>query len=66
VPDDHWGEIVRAHIILESGASLDESAVRAYCRDQLAGYKVPATFQVDAELPRNASGKVLKRTLRAV
>jgi len=66
VPDDHWGEVVRAHIILESGASLDESAVRAYCRDQLAGYKVPALFQVDAELPRNASGKVLKRALRAV
>lgn len=66
VPDDHWGEVVRAHIILETGESLDETAVRAYCRDQLAGYKVPALFQVDAELPRNASGKVLKRALRAV
>lgn len=66
VPDDHWGEVVRAHIILETGASLDEAAVRAYCRERLAGYKVPALFQVDDELPRNASGKVLKRALRAV
>jgi acyl-CoA synthetase (AMP-forming)/AMP-acid ligase II len=66
VPDDHWGEVVRAHVVLEAGASLDEDAVRAYCRDRLAGYKVPATFQVDGELPRNASGKVLKRALRAV
>ncbi|MBB4910908.1 class I adenylate-forming enzyme family protein [Actinophytocola algeriensis] len=66
VPDEHWGEVVRAHIVLESGARLDEDAVRAYCRDRLAGYKVPAVFHVDEDLPRNASGKVLKRTLRAV
>lgn len=57
---------MRAHIILEAGVSLDEEEVRAYCRSQLAGYKVPATFTVDAEFPRNASGKVLKRELRAV
>jgi acyl-CoA synthetase (AMP-forming)/AMP-acid ligase II len=66
VPDEHWGEVVRAHIVLEPGARLDEDAVRAYCRDRLAGYKVPAVFHVDEDLPRNASGKVLKRTLRAV
>jgi acyl-CoA synthetase (AMP-forming)/AMP-acid ligase II len=66
VPDDHWGETVRAHVILEAGVTLDEEAVRAYCRSQLAGYKVPASFSVLAEFPRNASGKVLKRELRAV
>ncbi|WP_460393003.1 class I adenylate-forming enzyme family protein [Actinophytocola sediminis] len=66
VPDEHWGEVVRAHVILEDGAGLDEDAVRAYCRSQLAGYKVPAQFSVDRDFPRNASGKVLKRELRAV
>jgi acyl-CoA synthetase (AMP-forming)/AMP-acid ligase II len=64
VPDDHWGELVRAHVVLEPGAGFDEDEVRAYCREQLAGYKVPALFQVHDELPRNASGKILKRELR--
>jgi acyl-CoA synthetase (AMP-forming)/AMP-acid ligase II len=66
VPDDHWGEVVRAHIILEADAALDEDEVRAFCRANLAGYKVPALFSVDPDFPRNASGKVLKRDLRAV
>lgn len=65
VPDDHWGEIVRAHVIVEPGATFAEDQVREYARQRLAGYKVPAVFQVDADLPRNASGKVLKRELRA-
>ncbi|KAA9157625.1 long-chain fatty acid--CoA ligase [Amycolatopsis acidicola] len=66
VPDDHWGEIVRAHVILEDGAEFDTETVRAWCRKELAGYKVPAVFSVDQEFPRNASGKVLKRELRTV
>jgi acyl-CoA synthetase (AMP-forming)/AMP-acid ligase II len=66
VPDEHWGETVRAHVVLEAGVTLDEEAVRAYCRAQLAGYKVPASFSVLPEFPRNASGKILKRELRAV
>jgi acyl-CoA synthetase (AMP-forming)/AMP-acid ligase II len=66
VPDDHWGEVVRAHIILEADAALDEDEVRTFCRANLAGYKVPALFSVDPDFPRNASGKVLKRDLRAV
>lgn len=64
VPDEHWGEIVRAHVILEPDNELDEEAIKAYCKTKLAGYKVPAQFTVRAEFPRNASGKVLKRELR--
>jgi acyl-CoA synthetase (AMP-forming)/AMP-acid ligase II len=64
VADEHWGEIVRAHVIVEPGAAFDEAEVREYCRARLAGYKVPAVFVVQDELPRNASGKVLKRDLR--
>jgi acyl-CoA synthetase (AMP-forming)/AMP-acid ligase II len=63
-PDEHWGEIVRAHVILEDGAAFDVDEVRAWCRARLAGYKVPARFSLDADFPRNASGKVLKRELR--
>jgi acyl-CoA synthetase (AMP-forming)/AMP-acid ligase II len=64
VPDERWGEIVRAHVVLAPDADFDEDQVRAYCRTRLAGYKVPALFQVEHDLPRNASGKVLKRVLR--
>jgi acyl-CoA synthetase (AMP-forming)/AMP-acid ligase II len=64
VPDDHWGEIVRAHIVREPAVPFDEAEVRRYCRARLAGYKVPAIFLVQDQLPRNASGKVLKRELR--
>jgi acyl-CoA synthetase (AMP-forming)/AMP-acid ligase II len=64
VPDEHWGEIVRAHVVLAPGARFDEAEVRAHCRARLAGYKVPAEFVVQADLPRNAGGKVLKRELR--
>ena len=43
-PDDHWGEIVRAHVVLESGSAFDEDAAAAFCRQRMAGYKVPANF----------------------
>ncbi|MFC7496983.1 MULTISPECIES: class I adenylate-forming enzyme family protein [unclassified Nocardioides] len=64
VPDEHWGEVVRAHIVLEQGAEFDEEQVREFARERLAAYKMPATFSIDRSLPRNASGKVLKRELR--
>jgi acyl-CoA synthetase (AMP-forming)/AMP-acid ligase II len=64
VQDEHWGEIVRAHVILEQGAGFDEEAVRGYARQHLAAYKIPALFEIQDDFPRNASGKVLKRELR--
>jgi acyl-CoA synthetase (AMP-forming)/AMP-acid ligase II len=64
VADEHWGEIVRAHVILEPGARFDEAAVREYTHQQLAAYKIPALFEIQDAFPRNASGKVLKRELR--
>ena len=63
-PDDHWGEIVRAHVVLQEGEALDEEGLRTFCRERLATYKIPALFRVHDELPRNASGKILKRELR--
>jgi acyl-CoA synthetase (AMP-forming)/AMP-acid ligase II len=64
LPDTHWGERVAAAIVLRPGERVDESALDALCREQLAGYKRPrAWFFVD-EIPKNVSGKILKRALR--
>jgi len=64
VPDEHWGEVVRAHLVLRDGAELDREAAVELCRSRLAAYKVPVEFRVEPDLPRNATGKVLRRTLR--
>jgi acyl-CoA synthetase (AMP-forming)/AMP-acid ligase II len=64
VPDDHWGEIVKAFIVAADGVTLDVDAVRAHCQAELAAYKVPAVIEVTGTLPKNASGKILKRELR--
>ena len=64
VPDERWGERPIAFLVLRSGNALGEGALRDHCRAQLAGFKVPDRFIFRSELPRNASGKVLKRELR--
>ncbi|MCR1786337.1 AMP-binding protein [Nocardioides carbamazepini] len=63
-PDDYWGEVVVAFVTLHDGAGVDTEALRAHCREHLAAYKVPAEVVVVPEMPLNASGKILKRTLR--
>ncbi|ASR35304.1 long-chain fatty acid--CoA ligase [Prauserella marina] len=63
VPDATWGEQVKA-VVVPSAAAPDPDDAIAFCRDRLAGYKCPSTVDVVAELPRNATGKILKRTLR--
>ncbi|MGA8724582.1 MAG: long-chain fatty acid--CoA ligase [Acidimicrobiales bacterium] len=64
-PDDRWGEVPVAFVVLRQGASVSPEALLEHCRDQLARYKVPKeVFLLDA-LPRNPSGKVLKRELRS-
>ncbi len=65
VPDARWGEVGHACIVLASGAAApQEDALRAFCRERLAGYKTPKVFQVRDALPRNALGKVIKQELR--
>lgn len=63
VPDDHWGESVKA-IVVASGDDAKPDAIIAFCREQLAGYKCPRTVDFVPSLPRNPSGKILKRELR--
>ena len=65
VPDEKWGEAVKAVVAPLPGASIDEEKFLAYARENLAGYKRPKSVDVVAALPRNATGKILKRELRA-
>lgn len=64
IPHEVYGEVPKAYIVLKEAATLSDDEVRAYCTERLAKYKVPAVIEYLAELPRNASGKVLKHTLR--
>jgi len=64
VPDDEWGERVHAFVALKPGASVGVDDLIAYCRDELAGPKRPRDITILDELPRNPTGKVLKRELR--
>ena len=62
--DERWGERPAAVVALRPGASLTLEELQRHCRARLAGFKVPKELHLRAELPRNPSGKVLKRLLR--
>jgi long-chain acyl-CoA synthetase len=65
VPDPQWGELVMACIVLKPGASLTSDDLTAFCRRSLATYKLPRRVEFsETDLPKNSSGKVLKKTLR--
>ncbi|WP_420453814.1 acyl-CoA synthetase [Ilumatobacter sp.] len=64
VPNDRWGEAGLAVLALKPGAEIDRSTVVQHCVGQLAKFKVPNDIAIVDELPRNATGKVLKRELR--
>ncbi|MBX5436790.1 MAG: o-succinylbenzoate--CoA ligase [Alicyclobacillaceae bacterium] len=61
--DPVWGQVPAAFVVLRPGGRADEQELRAFCRDRLAGYKVPKRFLFVERLPRNASGKLLRRKL---
>jgi acyl-CoA synthetase (AMP-forming)/AMP-acid ligase II len=65
VPDAKWGETVKAIVVLAPGAVLDEFEIIGHCRTHLAHYKCPTSVEGAEVLPRNPSGKILKRELRA-
>lgn len=64
LPDETWGEAVCAIIVPKEGAVIDEEELKGFCRLKLAGYKVPRRIFIEQQLPRNASGKILKYQLR--
>ena len=64
VPDERWGETVKALVVLAPGASADEAELIAFCRDRLAHYKCPTSVELRDELARTATGKLQKFKLR--
>ena len=64
VPSDKWGETPLAFVVVRPGAEVTLAELENFCRDKLASYKRPRAFEVIDEVPRNPSGKVLKRILR--
>jgi long-chain acyl-CoA synthetase len=64
VPDDKWGEAVKAVVALKPGAPEDPADIIAFARTRIAGFKAPKTIDFIEALPRNASGKILRRELR--
>lgn len=65
VPDAKWGEAVKACVVLKPGEHLSEADLIAHARTLIAGYKCPKTVDFIPALPRNPSGKILRRELRA-
>ncbi|VXC06913.1 fatty acyl-CoA synthetase [Citricoccus sp. K5] len=65
LPDERWIEAVTAVVVLKEGAELTAETVRAHVKSKIADFKVPKRVDFVAELPRNQSGKLLKRELRA-
>ena len=65
VPDEKWGEAVKAVCAPKPGASIDPESVIGWARERIAGFKVPKTVDLIDALPRNASGKILRKDLRA-
>lgn len=64
VPDAKWGEAVKAAVVLRTGQSISQDELIAFAQTRLGAFKCPKSVDFIAELPRNASGKVLKRVLR--
>ena len=60
LPDQRWGEMVTAMVVPRAGARIDGADLEAFCRERLAGFKVPRRIEVVGELPRNPMGKVQK------
>ncbi|MEJ7585791.1 MAG: AMP-dependent synthetase, partial [Acidimicrobiales bacterium] len=66
IPSEQWGEAVHAVVVPVEGAHPSEDDLKAWCRDRIAGFKVPKSFEFRTEpLPLSGAMKVLKRELRA-
>jgi acyl-CoA synthetase (AMP-forming)/AMP-acid ligase II len=64
VPDERWGEAVKAFVVLRTGQRVCEKEIIQFCKKSLASYKKPKSVEFVEDLPRNPQGKVLKRVLR--
>ena len=65
VADARWGEVGHAFLLPRPGAAIDLVVLAGWCRERIAAYKIPRSFEVVADFPRTAAGKVQKHLLRA-
>jgi long-chain acyl-CoA synthetase len=64
VPDDYWGEAVKAVIVVKKGTTVSEEEITKFCGEHLAGYKKPKSVEFWNELPKSPQGKILKKEIR--
>lgn len=64
VPDPNYGEAIRAYVVKKEGAAVTADELKAYCGRKLAKYKIPADIEFLDELPKNTTGKILRRSLK--
>ena len=64
VPDEKWGEAVKAVVVLKPGKEVDEKELIDFCKQHIASYKVPKSIDFVDELPKSGAGKILKRVIR--
>jgi long-chain acyl-CoA synthetase len=65
IPSEQWGEAVHAVVVLKPDAAATEAELIAFCKERIAGFKVPRAVAFTDALPRSGAGKILKRDLRA-
>lgn len=66
MPDEKWGEVVTAFIVLEEGAVLGEQEAKMHCRQKLGGYKIPKVIKTIGQMPKTHVGKIDKKQLKEV
>ena len=64
VPDEQWGEVPKALVVLKPGQSLEERELIGFCRDRMAHFKAPKSVEFIGTLPKTATGKIQKFALR--
>jgi acyl-CoA synthetase (AMP-forming)/AMP-acid ligase II len=64
VPDEKWGETIKALVVLAEGETASEADIIAHCKQRMAGYKAPTSVEFRDAIPRTATGKIQKFKLR--
>lgn len=64
VPDQRWGEAVKAVVVLRAGMSVDESTLIQFCKTRLAGFNCPKSVEFREKLPKTLAGKILRSEIK--
>jgi long-chain acyl-CoA synthetase len=65
VPDDYWGEAVKAFVVLKAGMSTTQDEIIDLCKKTIASYKKPRSVEFVKQLPKSPTGKILKRVIKS-